>query len=226
VPGGFVPLPSPIAPPPPRPTEAQLRETLEQCIATRDFTNEAASAATEAHVRSVRHTERCRTHLASFDGLDDRITDLTVAQLRGEGGRPRPDGQGDELKRRVVERDLAKADAAAAERAERVLAAAAADARADAEKATRAAQIAAAAVTMILAERLAEKVVDLESEAQRLREKLHGADFVGVQAPQALRTVYGDGQRFLRPVDKSAWAALRQRLMDDPMAELTIEQAG
>ena len=57
---------------------------------------------------------------------------------------------------------------------------------------------------MILAERLAEKVVDLKSEAQRLREKLHGADFVGVQAPQALRTVYGDGQRF--PVARSTRA--------------------
>ena len=37
-----------------------------------------------------------------------------------------------------------------------------------------------------------------------------------------VRQVYGDGQRFLRPVDGAAWVAARQALLADPTAQVEV----
>ena len=215
---GFSP-PSPAASS--APTEDELRETLAQAITSRNFAAENVDRAHATHERAVRHVAHCRERLAEFAGLDGEITDATVKALRSGEGRPRIDDN-DPLRRRVVERDIAKADLRAAEHALQVLFDALTDAQADAGAATKAANTAAATLSMMLAEQMAERVVALETEAQQLREELHGADVVGVTPPPALKTIYGDGARFLRPVDRSAWAALRERLLADPHAALEL----
>jgi len=215
-------LPEPESPAPPAgPTEAELRCTLRVAIASREFADENLQRADATHQRALFHVEQCRQRLESFAALDDEVTAATVEALRTGDGRPRVDLD-DVLRRRLAEREVAKADVQAAERALTVLAEGLADARADAIEATKAAKHAAVAVSMITAEQMAERVFALEAEAGVLREVLHGADFVGVTSPPALRRIFGDGKRFLRPVDRSAWEAARAALLIDPQAEVVI----
>jgi hypothetical protein len=221
VPGGNPPAPAVIVAPAPTPTESELRELLTECLAAKSFADENLQRARETSDRAARHAERCRGALGSYAGLDDEITQATVEALRGGEGRPRHDVN-DELRRRVASRDVAKADADAATRAEKVLADDLYAARADAASAARAANTAAAALTMIVAEAMAQRVIEMENEAARLREILHGADVVGVTTPKAVKMIYADGSRFLKPVDRSAWSALRDRLLADPTVELQL----
>jgi hypothetical protein len=227
-PGGLPsePLPGPAASPPPAPTEAELRETLEQCISAKAFADTNLQRAQETHDRAGRHVERCRTALENFATLDDEVTEATVEALRSGDGRPRVD-LSDELRRRVSERNIARDDLVAAERAAVVLAEGLTASRVDADAAMKAARTAAVAVVALEAEAMALRVLQLEAEAARIREAMFGFDRInigtGMPFPLIVRKVFGlNNPRFLRPIDASAWQAARDALLDDPTAEVVI----
>jgi hypothetical protein len=193
------PSPAPAGPP----TERQLRGVLEQAIAAKRFASDSLARATETAARATEHRAQCEVRLRDFADLDDRITTATIEGLRSGHGRPMHND--DPLRRLVTERGMARDDLVAAQRAETVLAAALTDAQGEAAAATKAANVAAAALSHVLAEREAERILALEAEIVRLRE------------------IEGDGSRYRRPIDKSAWIALRERLLADPSAPLELE---
>ena len=212
------PQPTPPTPPAP-PSESDLRETLQQCVRARAFADANLQRATEVAARATAHRAACEARLAAFADLDDRITDHTVGALRGGGRADLPD----DLRRQLAERVIARDDLAAASRAQATLVDGMSEAQSEADAASKAANLAAATLSMVLAEQMAEAVVQHESEARRLRELAFGADMVGVHAPATLRSLFGTGDRFLKPVNRGPWHALRQRLLDDPACPLVLE---
>jgi hypothetical protein len=215
-------------PAPPAPTEAALREVLTQCIAAKSFADANLQRAQETSDRAAKHAERCRGGLASFTGLDDEITAAAVEALRGGEGRPRHDFN-DELRRRAASRDVAKADADAATRAEQVLARDLEQTKADAPAAAKAARTAAVAVAGVAAARKAERHDELVAEAARIREGLAGFDRAatgsGATIPHGVLRVLRDPRNsinLMREIDASAWQAVIDRLLTDPEVQVEI----
>ena len=213
--------------PKPPPSEQQLRATLAQVITAMQFANAQLDRSSATHQRSIKHAEHCREHLQTFDGLDDQITAQTIAALQSGDGRPRG-GQDDELRQRIAERDVARANATASERAQRLLSEALVDASDDAAKAALAARRAALAVAAVEAAKLAQRVIDLEDEAKRTRERVYGFDRLAVNShlalPPALHAVlWADDGHQLRRADSSSWQAAIDQLLTDASAEVSIE---
>ena len=224
MPGGL--QPQPLEPPPPPPTEAELRATLAQANAAWAFADEGLQRAKASADRAAQHVAQCKAHAATFDDLDDQITERTVEALRSGDGRPRG-GMDDDLRQRVAERDVARASAVAAERAQPVLDAAALEAGVGADLALKAARSAAVAVMAGEAERLAQRVVDLEDEAERTRDALIAFDRVSASTEQPLpaavfAVVVADSARLSKPVDSRAWEAALDQLLGDAQAEVSV----
>ena len=227
MPGVGNPSPSQTEPAPPPPTESELREVLAQTIASKQFADDQLARAQASAARAALHVAQCKSHVATFDDLDDQITERTVEALRSGDGRPRG-GMDDDLRLRVAERDVARASAAAAERAQAVLDVAALEASVEADHAAQAARRAAVAVAAIEAQRLAERVIALEDEAERTRELVRGFDRAaantGLALPTSVFTVVtaDGGAALMRPVDATAWQAALDRLLADATAEVSV----
>ena len=118
---------------------------LHECLLARDVTAAQVERAKATADRAAAYVERCQANVADFADLEAQITERTIEALRSGEGRPRG-GQDDELRQRIAERDVARANATAAERAAAVLVEGLVDARTDAEHAITAARRAAVAV--------------------------------------------------------------------------------
>ena len=153
LPGGLPAPPLEASPTPP--SETELRATLAQCIASKQFVEAQLQRAQATADRGRQHVESCRARVASFASLDDDATAATIEALRGEGGRLDPD---DGLRKRRIEREIARDDLAAAERAASVLDMPPLEARVDADHALEAARAAAVAVAALTAEQMARRV--------------------------------------------------------------------
>lgn len=226
LPGGNSPPPQQAEPAPPPPTEEQLRAGLAQCIVARDFTAAQLARAEATVDRAVAHVARCRANVADFGDLEAQITAATVEALRSGEGRPRG-GTDDELRQRIAARDVARASLTAVERAEVVLREALVDAQTDATQAAQAARRAAIAVAAIEATKLAERVVELESEAERTRAVLLAFDRVNANSGHPLpAVVFGvvvsDAAKLMQPVDASSWYGAVDALMADAEAAVSI----
>ena len=222
---GDAPAPQPVEPPP-EPSEQELRGDLAQRILAMQFSNAQLERATATHQRATAYVERCRAHLQTFDNLDDEAAAAAIVALSSDAGRIDPADDG--MRKRRIERDVARDAVTAATRATAVLAEALAEAGDDAAKAATVTRRAAVAVAAMIAERLAQKVVDLEDEAKRIRERVYGFDRIAagtgqLPLPPALRDViWSDQTHQLRPIDSSAWRSAIDQLLGDAQAEVSV----
>jgi hypothetical protein len=206
---GSAPSSVPAAPPPPAPTEQQLRAALEQAKASASFAADNLARAQASHDRALAHVRHCDERVHGFDDLDDQIAaDLTTQLTAGGVFKPETPAR---LRAMQAGRETARSDVKASETALNTLAAVLADARDEAAAAAQAARKAAAALSLIEAERLAERVLELEAEAQRLRELVLAADVAGVSAHGEFVPVYGPEVRddpipaWLVPAPRPVW---------------------
>ena len=205
--------------PDPLPTEDGLRDELAgRC--PRNFADDNVRRAREVHERSKCHLADCEARLRSFDGLDEEIGAATVAQLADEH-RSRIELP-DALRFKQSARSLAQDDLRAATQAERTLAAALEEAQREAASASQKARIAVVRLTHLRAEELAIEALTLEARATVLRELVLAADSVAVKPGPAMRHLAADGQRYLRPVDRSGWQRAREALLADPDTSIDI----
>jgi hypothetical protein len=212
------PLPEPPPAPEP-PTEAELRDTLRQCNAVRDFAaaNQQRAAATLERAR--RHAVHCEERLASFDDLDEQISRATVEQLSDEH-RARIE-MPDTLRHRQAQQHLAKADLAAATSARETLAAALREADAELATATQNATRAALAILAGHATAWARAHDEALVEAANIRDRFLApfdriASAQGMVPPDVLRVLRQHSTNMLRrDVDTSVWRHALDALLQD-----------
>ena len=78
--------PTSETPPPPLPTEAELRERLRETITT-------YCAVDGAEQQAAEHVEACHARLSTFASLDSEVDACLISQVREAGRIELPDGQ-------------------------------------------------------------------------------------------------------------------------------------
>ena len=204
------------------PTEQQLRADLRAARdAYRQAVIERDTAATVA-ARARAHLDHCAAELSGFGGLDDQIAEFTTEALRQAEQRPRIDLP-DQLRDRLTDRERARVEHGAAERAFATLSAELHQAKARADEMQRRAYAAANAMLAIEGERLAEHRSGLLAEADRITTSLFAADKAGIKLRgSALAALYSQRDQFARLQDTSAWVSAREELLSDPQARVVV----
>jgi hypothetical protein len=142
-------LPLPV-----RPSETELRRQLQHAVDAQRIADENLRRAEAAHERAEHHLQKCQSRVAEFLTLDEEIAANTLEALRCDAGRLSPD-LSEEMEQRLIERERARTEAAAADHAVKVALAERAEASAKAKDAAKAAKRVACAVLNTVAEAIA-----------------------------------------------------------------------
>ena len=146
------------------PSEAEARQTLMERQREKHDADAALAAAQAAYQRATKHLADAIDAVASYDNLDAEIVEATAAALRSGDGRPRIEAS-DELRGRIAARGEAQAGLSAARAAEQQLAAEQAQARTVATDAATAHEFAIRDVLAVEANKLAERYLEVLSDA-------------------------------------------------------------
>jgi hypothetical protein len=227
----FEPLPATQPQPiPERPNEAELRKQLQHALEHQQAADVKAQRARDAHERAEHHREKCSRQLAEFATLDAEVVEHKVTALKCDVGRLDVDLP-DELRRRIADRDLARTDLGAADRAAAVLLAERAEASAAAGETARAVERALCATLNATAEGIAVHFFASLREAERCVRALTGFDkFVAGRngtLPSLVRDVLLAEPRDLRvplgTASTDAWRAAGDRLKADVEASVSMD---
>jgi hypothetical protein len=222
VPG--VPTPVELPAPTPPPGEEYFRQQLGVALGIAEQANAALAEAEAASARAGEHRQMCLRRTEAFADLDSEISDATVAALR-TGGDP---GLRDELAARIIERERARMELAAAATALETLAQERAAAAQRAEAATRAADLLALRVVGFVAQRVGDECQELQAEIARRRTALLGFDRLiagrSVPMPASVGAVLGSSMTMadVNRADPGPWRAAVDALKADPQAAIEI----
>jgi hypothetical protein len=221
-----IPAPLPEPPPAPAPTEAEHRAALVEAKAAQQRADAALAKAVEAHGRALALVETCKQTLAGYASQDfDRLA-ATLTSLRDDdGGLTLP-----ALDDRLIRRETAKLDLEDAEAAAETLLHELTLAREQADAAARRVNMAVMSVLSIaVADRIADQHADLLRQAAALMDTLLAFDRFsagsGVRLSGKVSTlVLSQGTALLaRLRDTSSWRAAAEKLLADPMAEISAD---
>jgi hypothetical protein len=214
----------PARPPPPAPTEAQLRARLAQVIEAQHAAGERLKSAESALRRAEAHRVSCQRRAAEFSTLDN---ELSVAMAEALRAGTDPAAARERFADRLTERAAVLVEATAATAAATTLQREWADASEAAGDLARAVSGAIAAVLACEAERIAVEVRALEAEIESRKSVLVAFDKFSVNRgtmPPTARHVLGTGANAqeLYRADMSVWAEAATVLRADPMAAIEI----
>jgi hypothetical protein len=215
----------PARPPPPAPTEAQLRARLAQVIAAQHDADERLKAAEAALQRAEAHRVSCQRRAAEFATLDNELSVSMAEALRANTD---PAVTRERYSDRLTARAAVLVEATAATSATTTLQREWADAGERAGDLARAVEGVIASVLACAAERIAVEVRELEAEIECRRTALVAFDKFSVgkgTMPPTARHVLGTGANAqeLYRADMSAWAEAAAALRADPMSAIEIE---
>jgi hypothetical protein len=162
-----------------RPSEAELRNQLQHACDAQRQADENLRRAEAAHERAELHLQKSQQRLAEFATLDEEIAANTLEALRCDAGRLSPD-LSEAMEQRLVAREKARTEAAAADHAEKVLLAERGEASAKAGDAAKAAKRVACAVLNTVAEGIAVSFYASMEKAGRCVRALIGLN-IGLQ---------------------------------------------
>ena len=218
-------LPAMVTPPAP-PVTPLSEEALRECLAVATSAKTEALAAHEAaraaHDRAAALVAGRQAILAGFDDVDDEAETTTIAALKAAAATI----LSPTLRTRMVDREVARADLIAAERAMESLARELAAARTAADEAEKAQVRAVDAVLSREAGKIATEYDRLRAEAARQRDRLIAFDrFTSPregQIPAQVREIILASPMPGGIVDKSGWEAAATALVADHRAEFSI----
>jgi hypothetical protein len=219
-----IPQPAPQPPPAPPPTEAEHRAALADALERQRQADEAVTQASAAHERAMALVAQRRTELAAFASLDDDRFARTLDSLRDDNGFGTTPNEDE----RLAKREIAKVKLDEAERAEATLMAERAVMAQAAGNAAREVNRLAVSVLCCVADGIADEHAALLREAAVRKSLLFSFDQFAANSGARLSgkvatLVLSDGQAALaRLRDTSQWRAAKQRLLEDPMAEISI----
>jgi hypothetical protein len=214
---------APPTPPPSPPDEQTLRTQLQVANEHREDLAAKLRAAEETLSRAQRHVEHCRQALARFASLDERVTQATMAQLRSDGSVELPD----ELRQAMRDRDMARVDVAASERAAEAFLRERAQLSSQHGDAVRAADALINKVLAFRADAIAHECLDLESRIAQRRVALLAFDRVATpqRIGMSFEILHVLGQSATRPLkhdELQLWARAASQLREDAMVALDI----
>jgi hypothetical protein len=222
-PGGNPP-PS-YVPPPPQPSEQQHRDALIAAIETQRDADAKLTAATEAHARALKLIKERQQVLAGFASLDDERLARTLDSLRDDDGGTTLPGTDD----RLIKREIARIEVEDAERAAETLMHDLILAREQQGAAAKQVNMLATSVLSHEADDIADRHNELLRQAAVELEKLHEFNHftanTGVPLSGKVTSLLlaGGTAGLTRLRDTSGWRAARDRLIEDPQAEIDIK---
>jgi hypothetical protein len=217
-------------PPGVRPSDAELRQQLQIALDAQKIADDNLQRAGAVHERAEHHLQKCQRRFAEFATLDDEIAETTLEALRCDAGRLSPD-LSEEMERRLIERERARTEMAAADHAAKVLLAERAEASASAGDAAKATGRVVCAVLSSTAQGIAVSFYAAMQEAERCVRSLAAFDmYAGIQGgvlPGLVRGVLLSEPRDMRVpasalgnMSLDAWRRAGDALRADPHAAL------
>jgi hypothetical protein len=214
-----------IAPQAPRPaSEQEMRQELEAALEARSAAEQVLSRASQAFSRAEHHRQKAEARLATFYGLDDRLTAHALDMARCTQGIDEvlPEA----LAQRITERAAAEVTHRACCDASTLLRREMAEAsKAMGDASTHVDTLAVQVLGIVAADRMAAECAAFAAEIERRRTALGGFDRVATSAKvplshEVMRVM--NGQYVPRP-DLQPWQAALDALKADPEAKVEIE---
>jgi hypothetical protein len=223
-----LPAPAPEPPRAPTPTELEHRQALAAAIEVRKTADAALAKAIETHDRALKLVEERKATFVSYATLDDDRLLETLNSLRDDDGvvtLPATD-------ERLIRRETARLDLEAAMQAEAALLAERGVLASAAGNTAREADRLAHCVLGHIADAFADAHNWHLQQADLCRKPLFDFDQFSANSGatlsgkvQAILMADGMSAALVRIRDTSAWRAARDRLLADPMAEVSIAHA-
>jgi hypothetical protein len=214
----------PEAPPPPAPSESDLRDLLADALHRQKLTADIAERAEAAYERAAQHAQACRDRLTEFASLEQELSEATANALRAGDD---PAAARETFASSLAARAQAEMDAGAAANAVATLHTEQAAAVKNLADATSTANTLAARIVSFAAGKLVDEVQALQEQINARRRTLLGFDrFVtGHKAPlpPSVRSLLGTPTaREVSHADPGPWREAQRMLLADPLAAVEI----